>query len=464
MAGLRADWLALDLRALAFFRIVLGLTGLADVLLSAWQVGPFFSDQGILPRGDLQVPWASQWFCIFRLGGESWQQFPWMLLAAACALLVTWGRHTRPALLLLWYLLACLHLRDPLPADRGALLWEVMAFWGLFLPLEARRSWTARRHPDWANLPNSYRSLATIALVCQFSMIYFFCGLLKNGPEWIVEADAAQRACASAQVSTGYSEWLSQFSNPLKGATVAAVGLECVVPLLLLCPLQHRRLRLLTVGALLLFHMHNQLLFRLGFFPLMNALLILVLLPCPSAGSGALTISTSLPAGYRISQAGQGWLLVCLAYCLYCNLQTNPNPHLTQLAEPMRSFGKFFRLEQSWQLFSPRPPTDTWFRLIGSTSDGKEISVWRRDGRVTLEREVAPMASAPSHFWQMAMLNSLYREDPNLSRRLLEFWERQYAGKYHNLRYESITQNPVMSRPALRRLWPLHQPPPRIQL
>lgn len=463
MTGLRADWLALDLRALAFFRIVLGLCGLADVALSAWQVEPFFTDHGILPRSDLQLPWVSRWFCVFLLGGESWQQLPWMLLAALCALLVIWGRHTRLALLCLWYLLACLHVRDSLPADRGAMLWEVMAFWGLFLPLDARWSWAAGRHPDWIKLPNAYRSLATVALFCQFSMIYFFCGLLKNGPEWVVYANATQLACASAQVSTAYSEWLSQFTEPLKWATVATIGLECLVPFWLLCPLQHRPLRLLTVAALVLFHLHNQLLFRLGFFPLMNALFILVLLPSPSSRAAA-PLSMPFPAAYQISRASQLWLLLCLAYCFYANLQTNPNPYATRLAEPMRSFGKFFRLEQTWQLFSPIPPTDTWFRLLGHTSEGKEVSLWRRDGRITLEREVAPMASAPSHFWQMAMLNSIYREDPNLRRRLVDFWERQYSGQYRDLRYEAITQNQVLSQPRLRRLWPLHAPPPRIQL
>lgn len=460
---MRADWLALDLRALAFFRIVLGLTALTELALSAWQVEPFFSDQGILPRSDRDMPLASRCFCVFFLNPESWQQLPWMLLAAICALLVSWGRHTRVALALLWYLLACLHLRNPMPADRGAMLWEIMAFWGFFLPLEARWSWASQRHPEWAELPNSYRSLATIALYGQFSMIYFFCGLLKNGPEWVVYANAAQLSCLSAQVSTAYSEWLGQFSQLLRAMTVLTLVLECTTPFWLLCPLRHQSIRRVAIGILILFHLHNQVLFRLGYFPLMNALFLIVLLPYPTTAKKYIAQPYPPPA-YRLSKASRVWLMLCLSYCLYCNWQTNPDPEHARLAEPMRSFGKLLRLEQTWQLFSPHPPTDLWFRLIGRIPGGPEVSLWRKDGRITLEREVAPMRNAPSHFWQMAMLNSIYREDQNLRRRMVDFWERQYAGRYQDLRYESVRQSQQMVLPEVRRLWPPHDAPRRVQL
>lgn len=442
---------------------MLGITALAELACSAWQVKPFFTDQGIWPRADVRIPLASRWFCVFLLGGESWHQLAWMLLAALCALLVVLGKQTRVSLLLLWYLIASLHLRNSLPADRGAVLWEVMAFWGLFLPLDARWSWAARRHPEWAALPQNYRSLATVALFCQFSMIYLFCGLLKNGPEWIVYGNAVRIACASAQVSTPYSEWLSRFPNLLGWASWLTVALECLLPFFILCPLRHDRLRLLSSCGLFAFHVHNQLLFRLGFFPLMNALFSLVLLPT-RPGPAARPLPESLPAAYRLSRPSQAWLLLCLSYCLYCNIQTYPKPFQTRLQEPMRSFGKFFRLEQSWNLFSPSPPNDLWFRLVGHTVDGREVSLWRRDGRVTLEREVSPMASVPSHFWQMTLLNSVYKEEPGLRRSITDYWEREYAGQYRDLRYEVITRDEGFARPRLRRLWPLRDSLRRVQL
>ena len=454
------SWLALDLRALALFRICLGLLALLDLGYSAWNVDAFFSDNGILPGNALQLPLASRWLVAFQCSGETWVQLLWMSLTALCALLVLLGHRSRWALLGLWYLLCSLHVRNSLGADRGIMLLELMCFWGLFLPLEARWSLAARKHPHWAALPDLYRSPATVALLVQFAFIYFFSALLKNGVAWVVDFNAAEIACRSAQVSTAYSEWLGQFSTLLSAATVLTLLGEAAVPLILFSPIGHDRLRVALVLGLECFHLHNQLLFRLGFFPLMNALFCLVLLPT-SFFDRLLGVPTRkaepqepLPPAYGWNLAQAGWLALCLAYCLYCNLQTYPKPRKAHLVEPMRSFGKFFRLEQYWYLFSPSPPNDLWFRLIAHDAQGHEVSLWRRDGRVTLDREVSPMGSVPTHMWQMVLLNSVYNEKDELSRSIVDYWERRYRGRYQDFRYEVLTRELDSQVPRVRQLWP----------
>lgn len=448
------SWLALDRRALALFRICLGLVALLDLGASARDVDAFFSDNGILPRSALQLPMASRWFVAFQGSGEAWVQLLWMAVAAGCALLVVLGLHSRWALLWLWYFLASLHLRDSLAADRGVILLELMCFWGFFLPLETRWSLAARRHPQWATLPNLYRSPATLALLLQFAFLYFFSALLKNGPAWIIDFNAAEIACRSAQVSTAYSEWLGQFSSFLRGATIVTLVGEAAVPLFLLCPIAHDRLRVALVLALGCFHLHNQLLFRLGFFPLMNGLFCLVLLPTSFLDRVFGPATAESEPKMRANAFLTGWLALCVSYCLYCNLQTYPKPRKAHLLEPMRSFGKFFRLEQSWNLFSPSPPNDLWFRLIARDAQGREVNLWRRDGRVTLEREVSPMASVPSHLWQMVLLNSVYKETDVLSRSIVDYWDRHYGGRYRDFRYEVLTRELDSSTPSVRQLWP----------
>lgn len=465
------EWLSLDLRSIAVYRVALGLMALLDLISSAAEVPAFFCDSGILPRAAQTLPLASRWLAAFQGSGQVWPQILWICLGILCAVLVVLGKHSRPACFWLWYLLASLHLRNSLAADRGAMLLELMCFWGLWLPLEARWSLAARENESWKRLPDCFRSAGTVAIYLQMSMLYFFTAVLKNGPAWVIDGNAAQVACRSAQVSTAYSEWLAQFSGVLQLATVAAVVGEALVPLFLLSPIAHQRLRTVTVLGLVAFHLHNELLFRLGFFPLMNAGFVLVFLPSswwdrwsPASGGEG---SETFPPAYRLSALANGWLALCLVYCFYCNWQTFPKPRKAQLDEPMRSFGKFFRLEQYWNLFSPSPPNDLWFRMLARGGDGQEVDLLRRDQRVTLEREVSPMASVPSHRWQMVFLNSVYKEDPSLSQSIVSYWERTQSN-YRDFRYEVVTREfDAEDRPLpaqARRLWPPEEKVRRVRL
>lgn len=454
----RRDWLSLDLRAIAFFRVFLGVMALLDLFSAAAGAEAFFSDAGILPRAAQKLPLASRWLAAFYGSGGTALQLAWLALGALCAVLVLLGKHTRPALFWLWYLLASLHLRNPLAADRGAILLELMCFWGFWLPLEARWSLAAREDPDWKRLPNTYRSSATVAIYLQICMIYLFTALLKNGPAWVVDGNAALLACRSAQVSTAYSEWWAvQYPALLRWGGVLTQAGEALLPLLLLSPIGHRRLRLLAVTGLVVFHLHNQLLFLLGFFPLMNAGFCLILMPGREEGQEPRAEPTVWPPGYRLSAWTDRWLALCLAFCFYCNWQSFPKPRLIHLDEPMRSFGKFFRLEQTWHLFSPSPPNDLWFRLL-ARHGGEELDLLRRDRQPGLVREVSPMASVPSHLWQMVFLNSVYKEDPVLSRSIVEYWQRHLGPEYQDFRYEVVTRDfDAAGRPLgprVRRLWP----------
>ena len=475
--AIRSGWLRLDLRALALFRVSLALLALCDLFFSARDLRAFYSDQGILPRSALDLPWASHCFVVFLGSGEAGWQMVWLGLAAVCAGLLLVGKHSRWALFWLWYLLASLHIRDSLSADRGAMMLEILCFWGFFLPLEARFSLAARQNPHWARLPNCYRSLGCVALLLQFACIYLFTAALKNGRAWVVDFNAVEVACRSAQVSTAYSEWLAHFPGLLKLATWATLVGEGLMPLFLLSPIAHDRLRTGAVALLVVFHLHNCFVFRLGFFPFMNALCSLVLLPTPFWdrlwGSGPPpdpepVSPETLPAAYRLPYLVELWLGICLAYCCYCNLQTSPKPRKAHLLEPMRSFGKLFRLEQYWNLFSPSPPNDLWFRLLARDRNGHEVNLWRRDRQVTLEREVSPMASVPSHLWQMVLLNSVYKEDQNLSRSIVNYWERQYEGEYQDFRYQVVIrdfdQDGRAQTARVRTLWPPQPAGPRVVL
>ncbi|MBS2034962.1 HTTM domain-containing protein [bacterium] len=467
------DWLSLDLRALAYLRVVLALFVLADFGNALLNVGAFYSDQGILPRAAVAIAPSQLPFSVFMGSGSAEVQVIWILFGMVCSLLVLLGTYTRTGIFWAWFILASLHIRNHYAADRGAIMLELMLFWGFFLPLEARASLAARRNPGWAALPNQFRSLGTVAFLVQIALVYIFTTALKNGPEWALEGNAPLIACRSAQVSTPYSEWLAAtIPNLLKEANAPVLTFEAVMPLLILCPIAHNRLRLLAVAVSLLFHLHNTLVFKLGYFPLMNAAFSLVMLPGPfwsriwpgKDPSDPKVPADSLPAGYRLSTMATGWLILCLIYCLFCNVKTCPRPRKTKIPEPIRSFGKAFRLEQSWELFSPSPPNDLWFRMLAVDAEGHEYDLLRPDLKVSLDRPRAPMSQV-SHLWQMVLLNTVYFEDRDLRHGVFEYWKNHLHRGLTVTKYQVVTrdfdeQDRPLS-PVVRTLWP---PEHRVQV
>lgn len=470
--SVRDSWLSLDLRSLALFRMLLGGLVMADLLQHLSGVEAFFSDQGVLPRSLLRLPLASQWLCAFMGSGQVWVQVCWMGVALLCAGCFLVGNQVRLMGFWTWFFLASLHVRDSLPGDRGCMLLEIMLFWSFFLPLEARWSWSSRRHPHWRELPQRFRSAGTVALILQLALLYAYTTALKNGGAWVLRFNAVEVALRSAQVSTPYSEWLATLGSRLTPVTILVLVFEGLLPLLLLSPLAHERLRWLALLLLLTFHLHNSVCFHLGIFPLSNALLSLVLLT-PGAwetrpgqalsrfldalwqGSSP-TLTTPFPPAYRLGKTSLAWISVCLAYCFYCNHMTCPDPDQARLVEPLRSFGKFTRLEQRWDLFSPGPPNDLWFRLLAQDERGTEVDLLRPDRTVTLDRPSAPMGTV-SHGWQMFLLNTVYRTDLDVLRQLMDYWQRHYP-QYHHLRYQVVRRyfDPQgrPGPPEVEQLWP----------
>ncbi|MFN8611463.1 MAG: HTTM domain-containing protein [Vulcanimicrobiota bacterium] len=458
-------WLSLDLRALAYLRVVLALFVLADFGNALINVHAFYTDQGILPRSAVAMAPAQLPFSVFLGSGQAGPQVVWILFGMLCSLLVLVGAYTRTGIFWAWFILASMHIRNHYAADRGAIMLELMLFWGFFLPLEARASWAARRHPEWARLPDRFRSLGTVAFLVQIALVYLFTTALKNGPEWALQGNAPLIACRSAQVSTPYSEWLAaNIPGLLKGANAPVLTFEALMPLLILCPIAHYRLRVLAVIVSLAFHLHNTLVFKLGYFPLMNAAFALVLLPEPfwsrggqSEQNSPVEIQGELPAGYKLSGRANVWLVMCLLYCLFCNVKTCPRPRKTKIPEPVRSFGKLFRLEQSWELFSPSPPNDLWFRMLAVDEQGRQHDLLRPNLQASLERPQAPM-SGVSHLWQMVLLNTVYFEDSDLRRGVFEYWKGHLSRGLRLTQYQVITRDfddqdrPLP--PVVRTLWP----------
>ena len=104
----------------------------------------FYSDAGVLPRVDLlgrvvtgSTPWQVSLHMVSGLWGV---QLLLLGVAAFCAVCLLIGHRTRLFTFLSWVLLVSLHNRNLTILNAGDLLFRVLLFWSLFLPLGARCS------------------------------------------------------------------------------------------------------------------------------------------------------------------------------------------------------------------------------------------------------------------------------------------------------------------------------------
>ena len=195
------EWLAVDLRTLALFRVVLALAVIVNAAILLQETTAFFSDQGIYPRS-LAIEASQTWsWSLYFLNGQA--GFASLLLLAtigmASAMLLGW--RTRWATVITWVLVASQVNRTTLINSGADIQLVVLLFWAMFLPLGARFSVDSAliRHPPQAS---RHFSIAGVAVMLQVMYLYFFGALLKHGAEWTTSFNAVYYALSAVQVAS----------------------------------------------------------------------------------------------------------------------------------------------------------------------------------------------------------------------------------------------------------------------
>ncbi|MBX2824757.1 MAG: HTTM domain-containing protein [Gammaproteobacteria bacterium] len=281
---------SIDLRALAAFRVALGIMILADLALRATNLRDFYTDQGIMPRALWGKANHSLNWSFHAASGETWFQIVLFVLAAIAAFALIAGYRTRLASVVSWLLLASLINRNHFILQAGDHLLVILAFWSIFLPLGARFSVDSALRSEHDSGPvtrpagpadHQYFSVATIAVLLQVLYLYFFTALLKTGSLWRESFDAAFYAVSLEHFATPIGIFFRDFPSLLKFATAGVLYLEFVVLFTALSPWFHTQLRLLSVVALYALHASFLLLLHIGLFPLIDFTALILLIPAP---------------------------------------------------------------------------------------------------------------------------------------------------------------------------------------
>jgi predicted DCC family thiol-disulfide oxidoreductase YuxK len=277
-------YLSVDARSLGLFRIGLGILLLVDLFRRVPYVRDFYTNAGLLPNHTvLWRPSFPRLFSVFfpvSLGHEVAITF---VLCAFCYVCLLVGWRTRLFHVLSFLLVTSLHNRIVFAENWGAVTLGALMVWTAFLPVGRRFSVDAvlaslRARPGEmpADLtperlpPPDHRpavSLASLAVLLQLAVIYWFNFVHKSGDTWW-QGTAIHYVLWQERIVTPLGLW-ARGHLPFgvwKAATYGTLVVEASAPFLLLSPLFRHLTRGVAIFALAGLHIGIALLVNVGIF------------------------------------------------------------------------------------------------------------------------------------------------------------------------------------------------------
>lgn len=406
----------IDLRSLAAFRIGLGVVLLWDLFTSLSSAEALYSEAGMVPLAVAEQLRESPWMVSLHSlsGSAAWPVavIVFQIVAAVCLLA---GWRTQLAAAISWALLCSLQARNPVVLHGGDTVLRMLLFWSLFLPLGAKWSVDAvqGRRSCFAEKGRVF-VVASLALLFQTAMVYWFTAALKWGNEWTRDGTAIYYALSVDQFVKTPGLWLLAFPRVCHALTFCVWWLEILGPFLAFIPWRMAWWRVGVVGAFLTLHLGFALSMRLGPFPMTMMVAWLPFLPAEFwdwIGRRGEQSPGTLERGstHRWMRHGvvQTFALICLFYVLFWNLRTTNRERWEGLfPSSLNPFGFALRLDQYWALFAPKPLTeDGWLVLEATQKDGTKVDLIRGGREVSYEKPPLISAEFRDYKWQKMEMN-----------------------------------------------------------
>jgi uncharacterized membrane protein YphA (DoxX/SURF4 family) len=460
MIGLRkklTDIFGCDLRSLAAYRIGLAILILLDLGDRARDLRAHYTDWGLMPRAALLDLFLHPSCLSLHFMNGTWEWAAFLFLVAALfAVGLGIGYRTRFMTVASWILLVSLQNRNPLVLQGGDILFRMLLFWAMFLPLGARASMDRylerRKNPSVVAEPETViLSWATAAILVQVMLLYFYAGILKTGVEWTRDNTAVYYALHVDQLTTPFGQWLLNYPGVMKAMTYLTIKIEIFAPLLLLIPFFTGFFRLVAILLMFGLQMGFGATMRIYIFPWTCACGTVALLPpvfweklparIRSLSSWGLRIAewirtralfdrlvrrlppkpspVGLPRWVNLTAAA------FLVYVFVWNLGTLPsdmNRKRIDIPWRLKWIASMLRIDQTWNMFAPYPlKDDGWYVIPGTLLNGSEVDVFKGGGPVSWEKPKYVAYTYKNQRWQKYMMNLWSRDFSDF---------RLYYGKY----------------------------------
>ena len=422
-----------DYRSLVTFRVGLAMIALCDLYYRALYLRVHYTDFGLLPRSVVITEFPPWHFSLHMLSPIAGPQIFLFAVAGIASLCLLVGYRTRLALFLVWLHVISLHGRNPLIIQGGDVLFRVILFWGLFLPLGARGSIDALRSRS-DQKEKSVLSIGTLAVGIQFVMLYVYNYLYKLHPPWETEGTAIYQALSLDQFATSFAIWLREFPEFLSLITKPILLFEGFGAILLFIPFFTGPIR--TLGCFLFIAMHFSfwLCLEVGPFPYVNVVFAAFFLPTffwdriePYISKTTnlfsrlvLWLNNRLSGNKLFPEAEEPntfWkksfinlaAFVFLFNAVYFTVGTYKDK--VNLPVWVDYISSFVRIDQRWNMFAPPSLDDGWYVIPAKLRNGEKFDLhkhfWSDEDRpaVSWEKPKRVSKTYPTQRWRKYLMN-----------------------------------------------------------
>jgi hypothetical protein len=412
--------ISLDLRALAFMRIGVAATIIADLIIRFSDLEAHYTDYGVLPMDALfRYLWNQHYFSFYTIANSLPLMGILFFINMLSAGFLMIGYRTRLFSVICWAFLLSLHNRNPLINQGGDDLLRLVLFLGIFLPWGYCYSLDAIKNSHAKIYSYSYFSMAGFAYMLQIICMYVFSALLKTSGEWTSDFTAIYYALSLDQILLPFGQVIFPYYNFLLVATFLVYHTELLLPFVLLSPFFNSFFRIVFFSIMTLMHIGIALSLNVGLFPYISIVCSLgILPPAVFQGLGKLRIlqqvknvfsllpfPASVKAGHGFPKENliQSNLMIFFSITILAiNLETIgefsflPNTNYNWVV-------KTLRIDQHWAMFAPSVfKDDGWFMFIGKTEDNKEINIHEsvKDNSISYHKPVYVAGTYKNDRWR----------------------------------------------------------------
>lgn len=475
--------MGIDVRALAAFRIALGVVLLWDLGVRAAFLEAHYTNAGVLPVAAL-LEERGIVLSLHALSGSAGLQIALFTAAAGAGGALLLGYRTRVATCLSWGLLVSLHLRNPYVNNSGDVILSLLLLWSMLLPLGAVWSVDAHhREPSPRPRPSYIVSGATVGILLQVALVYLYSVLHKSDPAWRSDYTALYYALSiDAFVTPIGKRLLNMPDEVLRGLTQGTLLLELWGPILAFLPVW--RLRTAVAFVFVGFHASLALTMELGLFPFICIAAWLLFVPgevwdrlerifsgllerarrtLGREGHGAASPNALSSAGWMDTGLGKTPASIALIFLtLFACQRSLPHVPSGSVAESVEHalLGGMEQIGfvQEWDMFAPRPAQyDGWYVMRGALENGRWVSLWGEEPTTMRGKPERVEKTYINQRWRKYFLDHYQSDSFSEKRRFLgdflyDRWSREHPNQ--SLRYVEVIfvkeETPPPSRPAVR--------------
>lgn len=274
-----------DDRSLAFYRVLLGLIVMADVVYRWPDLTNFYTDIGLVPRAIFMSEMGMPWSLSFHFANGSYAFAAAMfIIHFIFGLMILLGYKSRWGVLGAYLMTVSVHNRNWLVNNGGDDVLRAILFLSICLPLSRCFSVDSAMRKD-KEKTDDFFSTWNLAFFFQVFAIYFVSYILKDHPIWRKDLTAIFYSSRLDIFATPFGVWMRDYPLFGKISTAFTIYLEWLGPILLVGAVCFGRFWwvIRTAVVILFWGLHVGIFFTMsiGLFPFICLAMWSVFLPGP---------------------------------------------------------------------------------------------------------------------------------------------------------------------------------------